>query len=387
MQKNMPFQIIFLFLFTWSFFCFGDDIPLYSPSYLGETKEKILEKFGKRYSFHWTCNNKISLRTRKNFKLLDKNVIEVNLEFKQIKNQEKLSRITILFFSVGDSKEGLDIIQGKKIISSLKNTIIKKTKLKPKLKVTYNKTLYVWYWKHKRGYIKLEFIANKKKINYIQLVISKKNDYKIKFASRRYIKKNYLKKKKNGDVYLNKIPMVDQGPKGYCVPATITRILKFYNQEVDMNFVAYLGGSGSRGTSISGMKKALDYVGYRFNLKAYSIMESDYFYKNIYKGSSILAGKYIRSLKEDEEIKRELKYQTKLLLKKVKFHIDKAELIVWVCFTIDEGEGFHCRIISGYNLKEKKIIYTDTWGEGHEKKFIPAHLAYMTTIELFSFGK
>jgi hypothetical protein len=38
------------------------------------------------------------------------------------------------------------------------------------------------------------------------------------------------------------------------------------------------------------------------------------------------------------------------------------------------------RLIIGYNMKEQTIIYSDSWGAGHEKKTLPAaEAAAMTT--------
>ena len=47
---------------------------------------------------------------------------------------------------------------------------------------------------------------------------------------------------------------------------------------------------------------------------------------------------------------------------------------------IPQTRGGHMRLIIGYNMKEQKIIYSDSWGMGHEKKTIPAaEAAAMTT--------
>ena len=41
------------------------------------------------------------------------------------------------------------------------------------------------------------------------------------------------------------------------------------------------------------------------------------------------------------------------------------------------GQAFgHMRLIIGYNDKKKEILYTDTWGAGHELKRMPAEWAW-----------
>jgi hypothetical protein len=48
------------------------------------------------------------------------------------------------------------------------------------------------------------------------------------------------------------------------------------------------------------------------------------------------------------------------------------------------GQGGHLRLIIGYNTRTKEIIYSDTWGRGHEKKRMPIDNAFTMTRSLFS---
>lgn len=54
--------------------------------------------------------------------------------------------------------------------------------------------------------------------------------------------------KDNGDVYIDNIPMVDQGPKGYCAPATFERAMRHAGVEADMYLLATLATSAGGGT-------------------------------------------------------------------------------------------------------------------------------------------
>ncbi|MCX6972401.1 MAG: hypothetical protein NTV93_19935 [Verrucomicrobia bacterium] len=61
-----------------------------------------------------------------------------------------------------------------------------------------------------------------------------------------------VEKRPNGDVILNDIPMVDQGPKGYCVPATWERVMRYMAIPADMYVLAMAGDTAAGGgTSIS----------------------------------------------------------------------------------------------------------------------------------------
>ena len=53
----------------------------------------------------------------------------------------------------------------------------------------------------------------------------------------------------NGDVYVKDIPMVDQGPKGYCAPATFERAMRHAGVAADMYLLATLATTGGGGTN------------------------------------------------------------------------------------------------------------------------------------------
>ena len=48
-----------------------------------------------------------------------------------------------------------------------------------------------------------------------------------------------------------------------------------------------------------------------------------------------------------------------------------------------QSVGGHMRLIIGYNDKKKEVLYTDTWGEGHELKRMPEDLAFAITHDAF----
>lgn len=74
-----------------------------------------------------------------------------------------------------------------------------------------------------------------------------------------------LQKRENGDVILSEIPMVDQGPKGYCVPATWERALRYFGIPADMVVLAMAGGTSiGGGTSIAGMMDGVNDLARRY---------------------------------------------------------------------------------------------------------------------------
>jgi hypothetical protein len=67
-----------------------------------------------------------------------------------------------------------------------------------------------------------------------------------------------VKRADNGDVVVTDIPMVDQGPKGYCVPATWERYLRYLGIPADMYLLANAAGTSQDGTNLDAMVQNVD---------------------------------------------------------------------------------------------------------------------------------
>jgi hypothetical protein len=62
----------------------------------------------------------------------------------------------------------------------------------------------------------------------------------------------------NGDLIIENIPMIDQGPKGFCVPATYARVLLYSGVPADLYLLALLGKTGvGGGTYVSSMENSV----------------------------------------------------------------------------------------------------------------------------------
>ena len=67
-------------------------------------------------------------------------------------------------------------------------------------------------------------------------------------------------------------------------------------------------------------------------------------------------------------------------LKDIKKSIDGGSPVIWLVMVgiyqeeipLPQSRGGHARLIIGYNLKNKTIIYTDSWGAMHARKTMPA---------------
>ena len=81
---------------------------------------------------------------------------------------------------------------------------------------------------------------------------------RISDATLRERMKGNILRKKNGDLIIENIPMIDQGPKGFCVPATYARVLLYSGVPADLYLLALLGKTGvGGGTYVSSMENAV----------------------------------------------------------------------------------------------------------------------------------
>lgn len=68
-----------------------------------------------------------------------------------------------------------------------------------------------------------------------------------------------VERRPNGDVVVGDLPMVDQGPKGYCVPATFERCMRHVDVPADMYLLAMMGDTGLGGsTNVANLVDAVE---------------------------------------------------------------------------------------------------------------------------------
>jgi hypothetical protein len=219
-------------------------------------------------------------------------------------------------------------------------------------------------------------------------------------------------KKPNGDVMLENIPMVDQGAKGYCVVASAERVLRWYGRDVDQHLLAQIAQtSAAQGTSSVAMEQALKALTQRFRVRT-----DDHY---------VITVEEVRDLVEDynriarREKAREVGLSTTIDLtalfmsmdnavlkeartrsrsdmgrfeRAIKREIDKGIPLLWSMIVgiveetpkLPQGFGGHMRLIIGYNDKTEELLYTDSWGPGHELKRMSVDNAWTISTGLYS---
>ena len=222
----------------------------------------------------------------------------------------------------------------------------------------------------------------------------------------------HVERKSDGDVWLKDVPMVDQGQKGYCVVASTERVMRYYGADVDANELAQIANSSaSGGTSLTGMTESLKKVAARLRVRVREHEKLDV------KSILDLMKDYNRAAKKAKE--REISDQGQMLdvaeiygamkgpvlkeartknkadanrfLRDVQSHVDTGIPLLWSVQLglvqepeIPQANGGHMRLIIGYNAKTQEIIYSDSWGAGHERKRMKVEDAWTITTALLS---
>ena len=220
-----------------------------------------------------------------------------------------------------------------------------------------------------------------------------------------------VKHETDGDVYIFNIPMVDQGDKGYCAVATAARLFNYYDIPADQHEMAQIAGNpaGGGGTNPDEMEAALKKISGKYKVRFTTLMDLDY---SSHKYQSFLV-KYNRAAKKlgkrvldtqnyiyffgglDPEVLREVNGSGptfEKFMRIVRENIDKGVPVMWGLQlgmfpengqTTRQSRGGHMRLIIGYNEAKKEIIFSDSWGAGHEKKRMAAPDACSATMGLY----
>lgn len=231
-----------------------------------------------------------------------------------------------------------------------------------------------------------------------------------KIAGRTTLKGN-LERKDDGDVFIKNMPMVDQGQKGYCAVASIARVTTYYGLDVDQHEMAQLANTTGMGTSTAAMETAFKTIvsklhirttqHYEFSerqfesdIRAYNL-EAKKEGKQQFKaprGYQLIPEVVIMMMEPEllAKVKSE-QLGCKRFMTKIREYVDQGIPMCWcLCLGmfpekgIPQASGGHMRLIIGYNEKTQEVIYTDSWGKGHEFKKMPLAHAYTCSISIFT---
>lgn len=176
----------------------------------------------------------------------------------------------------------------------------------------------------------------------------------------------------NGDVVLGDFPMVNQGPKGYCVPATWERVMRYMGVPADMYVLAMAGATGEGGGTsmtqlLNGAKAAITAAGRRSSSTALKLKVADVA-RVIDRGVPIVWGMFstddyndaLKSRMRDREAMTDSKAWGESLQQARK---DARK------FRQDKSSAHACLII-GYNKDTRELCVSDSWGPSYRERWV-----------------
>lgn len=194
------------------------------------------------------------------------------------------------------------------------------------------------------------------------------------------IRKSALAKnvrREGADVFIDNVPMVDQGAKGYCVVASVQRLFEYYGISCDMHQLGAIAGTtATGGTDTIEANRQLGKI--------------DYLFKTHLKCVCISSNGRLHELKDDRFVGKPV--ADSKFFKSIYDHIDDGIPLLWALQVgrfpenpplKNQTSGGHMRMIIGYNKQKNLLYFSDSWGAGHEKKSMNAQHARQATKSLF----
>lgn len=400
--------------------------PLLAHPQLWTLKQDDFQKAAAGLPFAWTSATRDSARAaRPGMTFLGLPVYEVVARF----GAESLSEITLALYARGDAG-GISEEKFETLRRTAAEALTKATGVKPEERgkdATSAVRAEGIVWQSPKSRYLLEFSATKEmksrdipfRAEFVRLEItppekkvsllaSATNMARAKFSGAMHIKRDLA----TGDVWLHDVPMVDQGQKGYCVVASAERVMRYYGTSVDANELAQVANSDAEGgTSMQAMHAALKKIAARLRVRVRVLEETDV------RGILELVKDYNRAAKRAKspeipdpgnminvaaiysamefEVLKEARTKARADLgrfqRAVQSHIDVGVPLLWSVMLgikketgIPQGAGGHMRLVIGYNTKTQELLYSDSWGAGHELKRMPMADAWTITTGMTS---
>jgi hypothetical protein len=186
-----------------------------------------------------------------------------------------------------------------------------------------------------------------------------------------------IERRPNGDVVITDIPMVDQGPKGYCVPATWERVMRWMGVPADMYVLAMAGntdaGGGTSGNDIIwGARNAVARAGRRLDSPALKPLPSAVA-KFIDRGLPVMWAMY--STPEFNRAANERVIGRRAMTDPAAWS-DSLEPAREAAGRLEKDpEAAHLCMIIGYNAQTGELAVSDSYGPGYEERWITSEEA------------
>ncbi len=295
----------------------------------------------------------------------------------------RAARATVSFYNRGDAGD-IQVADFDRIFKTVGQNLGQVTKVAPRRQVlSSNAALPVtgWMWSAPHAVALLEHndYAKTGKPEFLRLKLAAPSQAdwsmgKLATGIQRMELLKRVTKKPDGDVFISGVPMVDQGQKGYCVAASCQRLFEYMRIPCDQHEMARLVSVDAEGgADVRVMQKSLARIDGAFNVTFKALVNPEQYYSNNGK----------RRVSEKE------------FLSLVKEYTEKGVPLLWGLVLGQRPEdpplpgsgqvsGGHMRLIIGYNAAKNQLLFTDSWGSGHELKRMAMLDAYDVTMGVYS---
>lgn len=176
----------------------------------------------------------------------------------------------------------------------------------------------------------------------------------------------------NGDIVIRDIPMVDQGPKGFCVPATMERMLRHLGIPADMYLLAMAANTDpGGGTSVPDVIAAVGQTARRHGRRIVTLSGRP---DTPVIGEWIEAGiPVLWAINTSAKIDRLINERTRARSRVNDWAQWRESLKPARRAARDlgrAGDAGHVCLITGFNPETGEIALSDSWGPGYEERWI-----------------
>lgn len=186
-----------------------------------------------------------------------------------------------------------------------------------------------------------------------------------------------VERRPNGDVVITDIPMVNQGPKGYCVPATWERVMRWMGVPADMYVLAMAGntdaGGGTSGEDIMwGARDAVTRSGRRLDSPSLKPVPSS-LAKFIDRGLPVMWAMF--STPEFNRAANERLASRRGMSDPAAWSDALEPAREAAKDLVKDPEAAHLCMIIGYNELTGELAVSDSYGPGYEERWITSEEA------------
>lgn len=328
------------------------------------------------------------------------NAEEASLDFRG----GKAAKLTVTLLSRGNSGEGGAASSFDTVFKAVGRALCANLGVRPTRTVPAGKSLtkiegYLWTTPHTLALLEYNAEAPAGRVEFLRLKMMPASGRaellnlagignNATTRSRSSLTANVKRDAASGDIYIAGVPMIDQGQKGYCVSASCARVFNYLGVPCDQNDIAKLVKNDAQGgTSPSVMYSALRKIEQEYNMRV-KVMKLPRGYglegMTVAEAERAQKGDLTKLMQENIGLGLPLLWAVQLPINPVRVRTGFPGAATPVTIEDQQSGGGHMRLIIGFNAKTGDIIFTDSWGAGHEIKRMSLRDAAAMTEAVFT---